>query len=243
MQKRWLTRRPPCGHRWLCVAMGAYLLASSTLAAPYPVVRSQRSLALTSTSLTEARQSPQTQLHLKETPSELTPSGQGTSLQPQASPSTTLVPREAEVPPAKLVRTRELIVELKAAPTPQNAISIDLPADVLFDFDKADLRPDADSSLGKAAELVQSYATAPLTVRGHTDGKGSDEYNDALSKRRASAVAQALETRTGRKARTEGLGKREPVASNTSPDGQDNPQGRQLNRRVQILIGVPNAGR
>ena len=143
------------------------------------------------------------------------------------------------MPPDRLEKTRALLAELKAQPTPEQAISIDLPADVLFDFDKADLRADAAPSLEKAAELVQSYATAPLTVRGHTDGKGTDAYNDALSLRRAEAVARVLYQQTTRQAHVEGRGKREPVAPNTTPDGRDDPQGRQLNRRVQILIGVP----
>ncbi|MPN38106.1 hypothetical protein SDC9_185630 [bioreactor metagenome] len=106
---------------------------------------------------------------------------------------------------------------------------------------QATLRPDATPSLEKAAELAQSYATAPLLVRGHTDGKGSDSYNDALSLRRADAVAQVLQSRTGRTVKTEGLGKRQPIAPNTTPDGQDDPEGRQKNRRVQILIGVPKS--
>ena len=63
-----------------------------------------------------------------------------------------------------LEQTKALLVELKAQPTPEQAISIDLPADVLFDFDKADLRPDAAPSLAKAAELIKSYPQAPLTV-------------------------------------------------------------------------------
>jgi outer membrane protein OmpA-like peptidoglycan-associated protein len=162
---------------------------------------------------------------------------QDTTLQRSSGPQTIL--REAEVPKERLEKTRALLVELKARPTPEQAISIDLPADVLFDFDKAELRADAAPSLEKAAELIKSYATAPLTVLGHTDGKGTDAYNDALSLRRAEAVASALHRQTGRQARVEGRGKRQPVAPNTTPDGRDDPAGRQLNRRVQILIGVP----
>ena len=99
---------------------------------------------------------------------------------------------------------------------------------------------DAAAPLNKAGELIKSYATAPLTVRGHTDAKGSDAYNDALSLRRAQAVARALHAQTGRQAAVQGLGKRQPVAPNTTPDGRDDPVGRQLNRRVQILIGLPD---
>jgi len=126
-------------------------------------------------------------------------------------------------------------------PAPQTeVITLSDAGDVLFDFDKSDLRADAASSLDKAAELIKSYAAAPLTVVGHTDGKGTDAYNDSLSLRRAEAVARALHRRTGRQAAVQGQGKRQPVAPNTTPDGRDDPQGRQLNRRVQILIGVPS---
>ncbi|WP_235503995.1 MULTISPECIES: OmpA family protein [unclassified Acidovorax] len=164
------------------------------------------------------------------------------SLGTAAQPQTALLLRQAEVPPQRRAITRSLIAELHARPTAQQAISIDLPADVLFDFDKADLRPDALPTLQKAAELIQSYPRAPLRVVGHTDSKGSDGYNDTLSQRRSQAVAQALQERTGRSAAAQGRGKREPVAANTTPDGQDDPAGRQRNRRVQILIEPPAGG-
>ncbi|HRL98500.1 MAG TPA: OmpA family protein [Acidovorax sp.] len=201
------------------------------------VHRSGRALAGAPTKLVPMPEAPATTLRSHEPSGALTSSRPTTTLQRSAGPQTIL--REAEVPPDRLEKTRALLAELKAQPTPEQAISIDLPADVLFDFDKADLRADAAPSLEKAAELVQSYATAPLTVRGHTDGKGTDAYNDALSLRRAEAVARVLYQQTTRQAHVEGRGKREPVAPNTTPDGRDDPQGRQLNRRVQILIGVP----
>lgn len=218
------------------------LVTLITLAAHAPaqaldVVRSQRALADVPTRLAPAPGAPSTTLRPQSPSGSLTPRTQDTNLQRNAGPQTIL--REAEVPKERLEQTRALLVELKAQPTPEQAISIDLPADVLFDFDKADLRADAAPSLDKAAELIKSYASAPLTVLGHTDGKGTDAYNDALSLRRAEAVARALQRQTNRPARVEGRGKREPVAPNTTPDGRDDPQGRQLNRRVQILIGVP----
>lgn len=202
------------------------------------VVRSGRALGAVPTQLVPASGAPSTRLQKQETGGGLVGRTQDTTLQRSAGPQTVL--REAEVPKERLEQTRALLAELKARPTPEQAISIDLPADVLFDFDKSDLRADAALSLDKAAELIKSYASAPLAVLGHTDGKGTDAYNDSLSLRRAEAVALALERRTGRKARIEGLGKRQPVAPNTTPDGRDDPQGRQLNRRVQILIGAPH---
>ncbi|WP_454535908.1 OmpA family protein [Diaphorobacter nitroreducens] len=179
---------------------------------------------------------PLTQLQPHVTHGGLVPRETETRLQAAAGPATLL--RAAEVPPQRLEQTRALLVELQAQPTPEQAISIDLPADVLFDFDKAELRADAARSLDKAAELLKSYPQAPIDVVGHTDGKGGDTYNDALSQRRAAAVAAALQSRTGRPIATRGMGKRQPVAPNTTPDGRDDPDGRQRNRRVQIVIGA-----
>ena len=220
----WLALAFPVGGLW-------------TPAQALEVVRSGRALAEVPTRLAPAAGAPNTVLRPQSATSSLASSTQDTQLRSHSGPQTIL--REAEVPKERLEQTRALLVELKARPTPEQAISIDLPADVLFDFDKAELRPDAAPSLEKASELIKSYATAPLAVVGHTDGKGTDAYNDALSLRRAEAVARALQGRTGRQARVEGRGKREPVAPNTTPDGRDDPQGRQLNRRVQILIGKP----
>ena len=73
-------------------------------------------------------------------------------------------------------------------------------------------------------------------MRGHTDSRGSDEYNDRLSQQRADAVKEFLEDRypnlRGR-VHAVGRGEREPVAPNEI-DGRDNPAGRALNRRVEI---------
>lgn len=225
----------------VAACMLAVLVAAPTPAAALDVVRSGRALAGVSTQLRPVGDAPSTVLHPKESPRGLLPRTQDTTLRSSAAPQTVL--REGEVPPARLEQTRALLVELKASPTPDQAISIDLPADVLFDFDKSELRSDAAASLDKASELVKSYPSAPLSVLGHTDGKGTDAYNDSLSLRRAEAVAMVLLRQTGRQPQVEGRGKRQPVAPNTTPDGRDDPQGRQLNRRVQILIGVPTPGK
>ncbi|WP_036595355.1 OmpA family protein [Ottowia thiooxydans] len=221
--------------RSACLAglMVGTVLAGSAAGAT-DITRSNRALSGEPSRLAPAANAPQTSLRRQQTPDDLSPGYPSTSLKSTAVPDTLL--RTAEVPPERLERTRALLKELKAQPTPSKAISIDLPADVLFDFDKFELRADAGSSLDQAAELIQGYPAAPLLVRGHTDAKGSDAYNDRLSQRRALTVALALQERTGRKAATQGLGRREPVAANQTKDGKDNPEGRQLNRRVQILI-------
>ncbi|MBU1374629.1 MAG: OmpA family protein [Alphaproteobacteria bacterium] len=149
--------------------------------------------------------------------------------------------RQTEVAPDRIALTRGLLSELKARTTPAQAIVVDLPADVLFDFDKATLRPDATAPLRKVANLVASYPSAPIAINGHTDSKGDDAYNDALSVRRAATVAAWVKANTGRAATSRGLGERQPVAPNAKPDGSDDPEGRQRNRRVEIVISAPKS--
>ena len=118
-------------------------------------------------------------------------------------------------------------------------LRFDLMSDVLFDFDKAELRPEADGVLRQLLAEVAARMKAPrYRVEGHTDGKGSDAYNLDLSRRRAESVKLWL-TRNGGVAAasvgTEGFGRSRPVAPNTKPDGSDDPEGRQKNRRVEIV--------
>lgn len=141
----------------------------------------------------------------------------------------------SEVAPERVETTRTLLGELNARRS-DGVIVVDLPADVLFDFDKSDLRPDAEPALAKAAELLRSYPDAEVTIGGHTDSKGDDAYNDALSMRRARAVADRLGSVSGRRLGAEGFGESRPVAPNARPDGADDPDGRQKNRRVEIRI-------
>jgi len=118
-------------------------------------------------------------------------------------------------------------------------IRIELAADVLFDFDKATLRPAAHDALKQAAGIIRDNATGTVRVEGHTDAKGSDAYNQKLSERRAGAVRDWLVREEKlKKVRfdTRGFGAKRPVASNTRPDGTDDPEGRQKNRRVEIII-------
>nr|WP_314436825.1 OmpA family protein [uncultured Brevundimonas sp.] len=145
----------------------------------------------------------------------------------------------SEVAPERIETTRSLLTELKARRT-DGVIVIDLPADVLFDFDKATIRPDAEPALTRAAELLKSYPGAQVSIGGHTDSKGDDAYNQALSVRRAQAVADRLQS-AGRRLSVEGFGEARPVAANARSDGSDDPEGRQKNRRVEIRI-TPTEG-
>ena len=118
-------------------------------------------------------------------------------------------------------------------------IRIDLAADVLFDFDKYTLRPEATASLTKVGQVVAGYPDAPLLIEGHTDGKGTHPYNMTLSENRAGAVKKWLVENAGIKASritTRGWGETKPVAPNKNPDGTDDPAGRQKNRRVELTL-------
>jgi len=118
-------------------------------------------------------------------------------------------------------------------------IRIELAADVLFDFDKADIRRDAQNALKQAADIVRDKAKGTVRVEGHTDGKGSESYNQKLSDRRANSVKDWFVKKEGLKNvkfSTRGFGAKNPGAPNTKPDGSDDPEGRQKNRRVEIVI-------
>jgi len=116
-------------------------------------------------------------------------------------------------------------------------IKINLSADVLFDFDKWDLRPEAGPALEKVLAVLQGYPKAAVVIEGHTDGKGNDQYNQRLSERRAESVrAWLAQHGSGAAITTRGWGKARPVAPNTKPNGTDDPEGRQKNRRVEITV-------
>jgi outer membrane protein OmpA-like peptidoglycan-associated protein len=116
-------------------------------------------------------------------------------------------------------------------------VDIDLPGDVLFDFDKATLRPAAVPVLQNVATVIQGYPSYAILISGHTDSKGGKAYNQALSERRALTVKTWLTTHgVGNSATTQGFGGDRPIAPNTNPDGSDDPVGRQKNRRVEIKL-------
>ena len=78
-----------------------------------------------------------------------------------------------------------------------------------------------------------------MRIEGHTDSKGNDAYNQKLSERRAASVKTWFTDKEGLgkvQFATQGFGAKKPVASNTKPDGSDDPEGRQKNRRVEIVI-------
>lgn len=107
---------------------------------------------------------------------------------------------------------------------------------VLFDFDRAEIRADASDVLDTLARALAGIQARTLEIGGHTDSKGTDTYNQALSERRAAAVLAALRARgLDVEADAVGYGESRPVAPNEVL-GQDNPGRRQLNRRVEVFV-------
>lgn len=125
---------------------------------------------------------------------------------------------------------------VKETPT---EVKIELAGDVLFDFDKADIRSEAEAALQRVVELIKQYPRSSVSIDGYTDGKGADAYNLRLSDKRAAAVKNWLVQQggiNGKRIKTKGWGQANPLAPNTNPDGSDNPTGRQKNRRVEITV-------
>jgi outer membrane protein OmpA-like peptidoglycan-associated protein len=110
--------------------------------------------------------------------------------------------------------------------------------DALFDFDKSNLRPDAEETLLAAAPEIRKLDGKASRVEGHTDSKGVDVYNMRLSEARAATVRDWMARQGLIPADTQikGFGKAKPVAPNTTADGQDDPEGRQRNRRVEVVF-------
>jgi outer membrane protein OmpA-like peptidoglycan-associated protein len=121
----------------------------------------------------------------------------------------------------------------------EDGFQLTLPDSILFDFGSAELRDDALPALTLIADVLRYFADAPVTVVGHTDSVGSASANQQLSELRAQSVVDALIRDHGidpGRLTAVGRGAEEPVAPNTNPDGSDNPEGRQLNRRVEIVV-------
>lgn len=142
------------------------------------------------------------------------------------------------IPTSEVGSIEAIRSELGATETARGTV-IALPGDVLFDFNKAEIRADAKPVLDKLAQLISADAAAKIAIEGHSDSKGDDAYNLKLSERRAQAVRDYLKdvrSVAGDRMTVKGIGEARPVAQNVTPDGKDNAQGQQKNRRVEVVI-------
>jgi len=114
----------------------------------------------------------------------------------------------------------------------ENEIAVQLTNDILFDFNSAALRRESQQTLRDLAGNFQRYPDETISVEGHTDNVGAIDYNQNLSERRAYSVKDYLSTQgvPGSRITAIGYGESRPKASNETPEG------RQLNRRVEIHI-------
>lgn len=135
---------------------------------------------------------------------------------------------------AETARVQAELDQLKATPTPRGMVMT--LGDVLFDTGRAELKPGAGRKMDQLAQFLSEHPDRRVQIDGFTDSVGTDAYNEELSQHRADAVRAALITRGIDPSRigSEGYGKAFPVASNTDSGG------RQLNRRVEVVIGGNN---
>ncbi|MFN3956456.1 MAG: OmpA family protein [Tepidimonas ignava] len=116
--------------------------------------------------------------------------------------------------------------------TADNRLKLEIPSDISFDVGRADIKPNFRGVLDTFADGLKRNPAARVTIIGHTDSTGNDAVNNPLSINRAAAVRDYLVSRgvaVGRIA-IDGRGSREPIASNTTPEG------RARNRRVEIFV-------
>ena len=132
---------------------------------------------------------------------------------------------------AALNQLRTLVVEITNLRETSRGLVISL-SDILFDVDKATLKPGAQQNLGRIAAILKQYPDKQIVVEGHTDSDGSDAYNLKLSEDRAATVRTALIGGGVPEASitSRGLGESQPVATN------DTREGKQQNRRVEVIV-------
>ena len=140
----------------------------------------------------------------------------------------------------ELERTRQELQKQQSG----RSLSMNLSGDVLFDYDKAALKPAAEDALRKVAVVLSQFPESMITIEGYTDAKGGKSVNLPLSRERATAVKDWL-VRNGNvpaaSVAAKGFGEENPVAPNANADGSDSPAGRALNRRVSIIVEKPAA--
>jgi len=122
--------------------------------------------------------------------------------------------------------------EARVEKMPNDVVRITMTSHTAFDTDSVNIKPAFHSTMDKLADVVVRYGKTSLTIVGHTDNVGSNQYNQKLSERRAVSVAQYFESRRVSPLRlaTLGKGEAEPVASNNTESG------RSANRRVEIYV-------
>lgn len=117
-----------------------------------------------------------------------------------------------------------------------NTLNLNMPSSITFGFDSSNITSQATSALDSVANVLNKYPDSTITVTGHTDDKGADNYNQNLSERRASSVSGYLSQHgvNGSRLSQQGMGERMPKMANTSEEN------RAQNRRVELAIVANN---
>lgn len=165
---------------------------------------------------------------------------------PRVEPVAPVAPVTPVAPVAPPARTEITVVP--APPPPPKTVEVvttrceqrlRVGSELLFDFNKSAIRPEARPALEYVARVIQQTGK-PVLIEGHTDSIGSDAYNMRLSELRALTVQNELARQLSPMLPMEslGYGKMQPIADNQNADGTDNPEGRQRNRRVEIVVNT-----
>ena len=152
----------------------------------------------------------------------------------EVAPPPPPAPAPAPVAPAPAPAPAAVI-----APVPSSE-KVTYAADAFFDFDKATLKPEAKTKLDDLVSKTKEINLEVIIAVGHTDGVGTDAYNDKLSVRRAESIKTYLTSKglEANRVYTEGKGKKQPVADNKTAEG------RAKNRRVEIeVVGTRATGK
>ncbi len=148
------------------------------------------------------------------------------------------LPMPPILPPSSKANPPSLVQKGNPFPLPKNASKADTftLSGVLFDHDKASIRPNYRNMLDSLAKRLSGQSFSKISIIGHTDNNGTETYNQDLSKRRAQSVADFLlqnvknQNFTKDKFLIEGKGSLQPIGNNKTPEG------RQRNRRVEIIL-------
>lgn len=145
----------------------------------------------------------------------------------------------APADPEEETMTNAALCLMPVPPPPaETPIVID---NVFYDFNKSNLREESYPSLDKIVAMLNDHPDMMIEISAHTDNIGNEAYNQKLSEARAKSVVDYLVSKGIDKARLQwkGYGSTMPIAPNRNPDGTDNPEGRQKNRRTEFKILKP----
>ncbi|ARK28593.1 OmpA family protein [Halalkalibacter krulwichiae] len=119
----------------------------------------------------------------------------------------------------------------------EETTTLTLPDNILFEFDSYELLQEADKVIEQLVQVIEA-AEGKVAIEGHTDQIGDAAYNQQLSEKRAQSVLEALIKEGIDEKRLEaiGYGSQKPIANHIRPDGSDDKEGRQKNRRVEVKV-------